>query len=167
MARRRKLWLSIPISITEFRVTTFTQLQKSLWLVFKGFHLHICVTFSTEKGGGGTRWLICNSASLRWSWHDWEWHVRAATAALTVDYKFLKVLEKRLSEVWSDKAVDDEVDWAVEHHKVSDDVVCDPPWGWHIVQAAIAVTVKDVWNRGDLPKSLYSWKWVWNLIYLI
>ena len=108
-----------------------------------------------------------DTATSCWSRH-WDWNGWAATSALTLNSELLKVLEKCLSEVRSDKAVDDEVDRAVEHDKVSDDVVCNPPRGGNVIHAAISEAVKNVWNCWNLPTVIFSFNihggiWILNL----
>ena len=52
--------------------------------------------------------------------------------------------EQSLSEVRTNKAVDDEVDGGVEHDQVPDDAVRHPPARADVVPALPLVTVKDV-----------------------
>ena len=140
--------------------STATKWMYLFTISYHSLHLHLyraltidTVTFSREKGGCCYPGTLITTALC---WHDWDWDGRAATSALTGNCNFLKVLEECISEVWSDKAVNDKVDRAVEHHKVSDDVVCNPPLGGNIIHAAISVTIKDVWNRWNLPQSFFT-----------
>ena len=49
-------------------------------------------------------------------------------------------------------AVDDEVDGAVEHDEVADNVIQNPVVGGHIILTTISVALQNVWNCGDLEE---------------